>query len=194
MSEELYEVPREQASQGDILEFLPHIFLDLPLTALNEETETTLRTVTEPFSSFDDANGQSVMATCKRQKAMLLSHDCEIDKPQVTRWIVAPVVPILKLKPANRDRVRRNRIFTMFHLPKYRELLPESFVDFNQLTTLSSEFVRNAQRIVSLSDVGRRGMYAQFVRWFTRWELRSTRCPTCGVEFDPGQVMPVRSQ
>jgi len=193
LSEELYETPREQFSQGDIFELLPHVFLGRPLTALTKDGETTLRAETEPFTSFDDTNGQAIVASCKLQRAILLSHDCEIDKAQVIRWILSPVVPIVRLSNENRDRVRRNRIYAMFHLPKFHESLPESFVDFNQMSTLNSEFVRSASRIVSLSDLGRRGMYMQLVRWFTRWELRTTQCPACGVSFNPGDVMAVRT-
>lgn len=194
MPEELYETPREQPSQADIVEFLPHIFLDSPLYALNKEDESKFTASIHPFASFDDKNGQAVLATCKRQKAILLSNDCEIDKPHVLRWIVSPVVPILKLGTENRDRVRRNRVYAMFHLPRYHDVLEESFVDFNQATTLNTEIVKAGHRIVSLSDAGRQGLYAQFIRWFTRWELRSMHCPSCGVEFDPSHVMPVRPQ
>ncbi len=194
MPEELYEAPREQPGQGDILEFLPHVFLDGDLIALNPETEVTFKAAVEPFSSFDDKGGQPIVATCKRQKAIVLSPDCEIDKSHVRRWIVSPVVPIVKLSDRNRDIVRRNRTYAMFHLPKYRDVLPESYVDFNQVTTLGADLVKAAQRLTSLSDLGRRGLYIQFIRWFTRWELRTVTCPSCGVSFDPGDVMPVRSQ
>ncbi len=193
MSEELYENPRPESSQGDILDLVPHIYLQKPLLSLAREAETIFRASTEPFPQFDDKNGQSIAATCKRQRAILVSHDCEIDKPQVRRWLVCPVIPLVALPTENRDLVRRNRIYAMLHLPKYRDGLPESFVDFNQVTTLGADFIESAKRLVSLSDMGRMGLYAQFIRWLTRWQLREIECPNCGVVIDPTARLPLRS-
>lgn len=193
LAEELYETPREQSSQGDILESVAHIYLERPLLALRKEAETIFRAEAEPFSQFDDKGGQMVVATCKRQRAILITHDCEIDKPQVKRWLVCPVVPIVVLSSGNRDRARRNRVYSMLHLPQYRDVLPESFVDFNQITTLEGDFVKGGKRLVSLSDIGRRALYSQFVRWLTRWELRDIHCPSCNVVFNPAIALPVRS-
>lgn len=193
MSEELYEAPRAEFSQGDIFEFLPHAYLEPPLTALERETESTLKCSSDPFASFEDSSGQAIVAKAKRQNALLLGHDCEIDKPHIVRWLISPVVPIGRLAEAKRDPVRRNRIYSMLHLPPYRNLLGESFVDFNQITTIDAEMVKAAIRRVSLSDAGRRGLYLQFIRWFTRWELRTIQCPSCSVTFNPADVMPVRT-
>ena len=193
MAGELYENPREQLSQGDILGLLPHIFLENPLLALNKETETIFRATGEPYLQFDDKKGQLIAAMCKRSKAMLLTHDCEVDKSQVTRWLVCPVVPIVRLGKDTRDRARKNRIYSMLYLPKHRDVLEESFVDFNQVTTLNAGVIGAAKRLTSLSDNGRRALYAQFVRWLTRWELRELACPECGMAFNPALGLPVRT-
>lgn len=193
MAEELYENPREQVSQGDILELLPHVYIDKPLLALHQEGETIFRASGEPYLSFDDKRGQLTTATCRRSKAILLNHDCEIDKPQVKRWLTCPVVPIVRLKLENRERAKRNRIYSMLYLPKHRDVLEESFVDFNQVTTLDAEFIKTARRLTSLSDSGRRALYAQFIRWLTRWELRDLLCPSCGTTFNPAIALPVRT-
>ena len=193
MAEELYESPRGEISQGDILELLPHVYLDKPLLALAKETETILRCSGEPFPHFDDKNGQQIVASCKRQRAILLSHDCEIDKKHVKGWLTCPVVPLVSLAPENRDRVKRNRIYAMLYLPRYRDVVHESFVDFNQITTLDAGYIKTATRLVSLSDMGRRALYAQFIRWLTRWELRDISCPSCRVAFNPSLVLPVRT-
>lgn len=194
MAVDLYEAPGTEISQGDILELLPHISLNKPLLALSKEAETIFRAVAEPHPQFNDKDGQDVIATCKRTKAILISHDCEIDKTHVQNYLVCPVVPSHRLKPTTQDLLKRNRIYAMLYLPKYGDTLGESFVDFNHVTTLNAEFVKNATRILSLSDLGRRALYVQFIRWLSRWELREIACPSCGSIFDPHINQPVRSK
>ena len=62
----------------------------------------------------------------------------------------------------------------------------------NQLTTLDREFVRGANRILSLSDLGRMALYAQHIRWLTRWQLSEIRCPHCNASFSATAGMAVR--
>lgn len=185
MAVELYEVPRPEISQGDILDLLPHVSLNTPLFALSKEAETIFKATAEPYPQFDDKSGQDVIATCHRAKAILLTHDCEVDKTQVTKWLVCPVVPVTRLRPQTLEFLKRNRVYSMLYLPRLSDTLAESFVDFNQVTTLDANYVKGAKRIISLSDIGRRGLYVQFIRWLTRWELREIACPNCSATFDP---------
>lgn len=193
MAFDLYEPPRAEISQGDILELLPHLSLNRPLLALSKEAETIFKALGEPHPQFNDKDGQDVIASCRRGKAILINHDCEVDKAQVKKWLICPVVPASRLKPETQEILKRNRIYAMFHLPKYPEVLVESFVDFNHITTLDAEYVKDAKRLVSLSDTGRRALYVQFIRWLTRWELREIACPDCGATFDPHIDQPVRT-
>ncbi len=193
MAVDLYETPRTDISQGDILELLPHLSLNRPLLALSKETEIIFKAVGEPYPQFNDKDGQDVIATCKRNKAILINHDCDIDKPQIKKYLVCPVVPSNRLKPTTQDLLKRNRIYSMLHLPKFGNILTESFVDFNQITTLDAEYLKDTTRVLSLSDLGRRALYVQFIRWLTRWELREIACPDCGATFDPHIDQPVRT-
>lgn len=195
MPAELYESPRPEISQGDVLDLLPHISLDKPLLALYREgeAETVFRAVGEPYTNFNDKDGHAVIAKCKRSRAILISPDCEVDKPQVKKWLICPVVLMDRLQPKNHDLLKRNRIFSMLYLPKFEKILPDSFVDFNHITTLDSEFIKSGKRIISLSDVGRRALYVQFIRWLTRWELREISCPNCATRFDPHAEQSVRT-
>jgi hypothetical protein len=192
LSQELYEQPRQEFSQGDILYVAPHVFLDPPLFALQPQENGLHMFEQEPFSNFDDAAGQKVVATCKRDKAIVLTHDCEMDKKQILRWHLCPVVPLSKLRPENQDRVKRNRIYSMFFLPRYGTVLMDSFVDFTHISTVGMDFIKTGQRILSLSDVGRQGLYVQFFRWLTRFELRDLNCPNCNVKFSPLSSLPGR--
>ena len=165
MPESLYEVPRANFSQGDILTLVPHVYLEDPLTTLITESNGTYRAGRAAVSAVDDKDGQPVLCNAKRTHGVILSPDCEIDKPQLKKWIVCPIMPLHSLKPENQDRVKRNRIYSMLFLPKYREILPDSFVNFSQSSTISSSYLQTLERIVSLSDEGRRALYVQFLRW-----------------------------
>ncbi len=124
---------------------------------------------------------------------MVITPDCEIDK-KIAYWHICPVVPLSKLKGSVQGDVKRNRVYSRFFLPQYQDVLPDSFVDFNHLSTIKADFVQTGRRVLSLSDLGRHGLYAQFVRWLTRWELKNIDCPNCATTFNPLASLPVRSQ
>jgi hypothetical protein len=169
VAEELYEPCAEVLRQGDIFE---------PLSFLRAEPS-------------QDGNDLRSVASSRPQLALLLNQSCDIDKPNFTRLIVAPVVQISGLKSVDQTRVRKNEIYSRLHLPAYRSLLPESFVSFLEPMTVDKEFLRRAPRVISLSEQGRRALYVQYVRWLTRWSLVEIQCPTCDVIFSPAQTLPV---
>ena len=134
----------------------------------------------------------TVAANCVTTKVLLLTYDCELDK-KMPNWLVSPVIPLSKLKGEVQANVRKNKIFHLVYLPKYRDILEESVVVLNQITTLSRVFVESGERVVSLSDIGRRAFYNQHIRWMTRWTLNEISCPRCGVVFDPASTLTVRT-
>lgn len=192
MPEDLYEAPRAEISQGDILERLPGAHLVPPLRALFLRGDGAMTVETETHPDFDDKRGQAVVASCKRSKALLLSHDCEIDKPSVKNWIVAPVIPLSVIPGGAHADIKKNKIFSFLYLPSYRDILEESVLVLNYLTTLDPDFVRGANRVLSLSDLGRRALYLQHIRWVTRWQLSEIRCPNCNASFNAAAGMTVR--
>ncbi len=190
MSEDFYEPARSEVSQGDILEVLPHAHLKYPVRLLESREDGLLS------SREGEAQGsgrQMGIAALRLERAILLSHDCEIDKPQILNWTVSPIVPISEIPGPKHGDVRKNKIFHLLHLPAYRNVLPESVIVLNQVTTLEKEFATSARRIASLSDMGRRAFYAQHIRWLTRWQLSELMCPHCGVGFNAADAMKVRS-
>lgn len=125
MAQDLYEEPKEEISQGDILELVPHIYLDPPLSVLKPENDS-YRTEREPFSQFDDVNGQRIVAMAKRYRAIVITHDCEIDKTK--RWHICPVVSLDRLNSGLQGDVKRNRVFKRFFLPRYADVLPAALL------------------------------------------------------------------
>ena len=192
MAEDLYEEPRAEISQGDILEKLPSAYLAAPLRALFVRDDGAMEVESENHPNFNDKQGQPVVASCKRAKALLLTYDCEIDKPAVKNWIVVPLVPLSVIPGASHGDAKKNKIFSLLYLPSYRDIIEESVLVLNHVTTLDREFVQRTKRILSLSDVGRRALYAQYIRWLTRWQLSEIHCPNCDVSFNASDGMTVR--
>jgi hypothetical protein len=192
VAEELYEPVPQQVSQGDILRVVPHSFLSPPLSKLRPIADNKYEIEPEPFSAFNEKQGERVLATCKCRIAILVTPDCEIDKPN-RRWLVCPIKPISELSGSYQNVIRRNRVVAALFLPSYRDLFPDSYADFNQITTLEPAFIQQAEGIVSLSDLGRIALYKQYIRWFTRWTLQEITCPHCMGIFDPTITLPVRN-
>jgi hypothetical protein len=169
LSASFYEAPRNRISQGDILENVPHLYLT-------------------------GSDQKSSSSTIVRANGILLSHDCQIDKEQVVlRWAISPVTPLHKLPKGQQGDTMRNRILSRLFLPRYGSLTEDSFVDFDNISTIDRDIIRGATRILALSDEGRRGLYAQFIRFLTRWQLRALACPACGAELNATDSLPVRT-
>jgi len=191
LSEDFYEPPSSTLSQGDILEVLPHAHLKYPARLLEAREEGLLAPLeVEGHGSAGRATG---IASLRFERAILLSHDCEIDKPRIENWIVSPIVPMSEIPGPSHADARKNKIFHFVHLPAHREILEESVIVLNQVTTLEKIFVTSALRVLSLSDIGRRALYAQHIRWLTRWQLTELMCPHCGVGFNASDALKVRS-
>jgi len=122
----------------------------------------------------------------------LITNDCEVDKAG-RRLLICPVVPLDRIPGGDHGNVKKNKVISMLFIPAYRALVPDSFVDFNQITTVDRSILRAGKRVLSLSDLGRTALYNQFIRWTTRWVLHTIECPRCGVEFDPTLKLPVRA-
>jgi hypothetical protein len=169
VAEELFEPPVELLRQGDIFAPLPFFRAE----------------------ASESASRLQAVGSADPQYAILLNQSCDIDKPSFTRLIVVPVVPISRLSSVDQTSVRKNKIYARLHLPSYRELLPESFVSFQEPMTIDKGFLQQAPRIISLSEHGRRALYVQYVRWLTRWVLAELQCPNCDVIFDPSNTLPI---
>jgi hypothetical protein len=177
--------------QGDIVVLAPHVYLAPPLTKLDPHGDSLFRAEAEPFTRFDDEHGERVVAHCKRRLALVLTYDCELDK-RGRRWLICPLLPLSVLPGAAQGSVRKNRVLAALFLPAYRDKLPDSYADFNQITTVEPDIIRAATRELSLSDLGRVALYNQFIRWFTRWSIHEIDCPECNTTFDPMLSLPVR--
>jgi hypothetical protein len=192
LADPIYQAISAKVSQGDILEVAPHVFLDPPLSKLHSDEDQLVYRIA-PIGIPEVDEEVAVLAGCIRTLAIVVSYDCEIDRAAVKRWIICPIVPLSKAgDPGKQGHTKRNRVSSHFFLPRFEAVFPDSFVVLNQIATVGRDFITGSNRIVTLSDRGRLGLYAQFIRWLTRWEFRDVKCPACNAEFDPTLGMRVR--
>jgi hypothetical protein len=190
-SRDVYEEPAGDLAQGDVIEIAPHAFFDPPLRCLSEASSGA---VALKHVSVGDLQQRCQLAgECLPSRALLLNYDCEIAKPATKRLMICPLVAVSQLPSNDQGNARRNRIAHLFFLPRHRDELEDSVVVLNQITTIHRVLLSDVRRLATLAPLGRLSFYGQFVRWLTRWELRTISCPNCNVEFDPTLSLPVRS-
>jgi hypothetical protein len=173
-----------------MFDFPPHISVRSPLTFLKDDGSGGHRLV-ENQIDVADSDFRIAAAHCKRARAILITWDCENEKPK-RNWLICPVQPLADLPKTDQTNVKKNKVLSALYLPQYRDVLPDSFVNFNHISTLDRDLIQNGRRIVSLSNLGRSAFYNQFIRWLTRWKLREITCPNCSTKFDPTLSLPVR--
>lgn len=181
MPDRFYCDPLPELSQGDILEAAPHTYVEqVPtdwLIASPTEEETRLS------------------VTCRRTRALILSPDCDISNPEraENRVVLCPVRPLSYLNVGKQGHAKRNRIAHLFFLPRYGAALEDSVAILNQLTTVNTKQLLSVPRVATLHVLGRKALYAQLLRWSSRWILGEVQCPQCEVPFDPSLRMTTRA-
>jgi|SRR6266567_3648060 len=182
MVDEFYRDADPILCQGDIIREIPHVNLKppLPLTVIRKEHVKYGNGIkfapyeyglSAPKDGFHFDQGEQVLASCQVAFGMVLSHGCEIDKDPRYRMI-ALIRPLSVAPPEGQEIIRANNNLSSCYLPAYDEIMGESYVDFRRITTLHPDFLRDAERIVSLTDDAVKYVQAQFFRYFTRLDVR----------------------
>lgn len=103
--------------------------------------------------------------------AVVLSHDCEIDKPESRFVLVVGIQPGDRIAPDRLGLVRAGRIRSAMHFPGSGPLA-EGFIDFRRLYRVHRDFVDNAmtagERVASMTDEARDALIAFTMRFFSR--------------------------
>ena len=171
-----YRAATGELSQGDIFDRVPLVYATanpLPLRAVSIEGRSLLETnpIAEIAHPAETAHGAQVAAACDFTRAVLLTYDCEIDKPATKHLTLALVRPLDPSMPKQSQQIiRENRKFSMFFLPSDGHLR-ESLVDFIRVSTLPKELLKAAPRIACLSEEARQAMLFQFIRYLCRKDL-----------------------
>lgn len=84
---------------------------------------------------------------------LIVSHDCEIDKPKnTTRVLVAPVLSINRIQPEHRERIINQEKFNVIALPDLPDL-GTCYADFRLISPVSREAIDvTGMRIASMTD------------------------------------------
>ncbi len=108
---------------------------------------------------------------------IVLSHDCEIDKPSNEVIIVAGVKlmsEVEKYSPGIKGDIKNGRVRNTMYLPPHGEL-EESCVDFRYIFRVTKqqllECLKQSLRVVSLNDEGKQALCTFFGRYLFREAL-----------------------
>ncbi len=162
--------------QGDIFECVPHLLLKDQPRPLHSTTLPGRKAgyqVEELPEGALPQPGKEVLApaSCVVARAVLLTYDCEIDKPKSLRTValVRPLDP--GMPQADREKIRSNQRLAFFHLPAREGTLPECYVDFRRISTVSPEWVDRGKKLVSLQETARKALLMQFFLFLMRVRL-----------------------
>lgn len=127
---------RPEISQGDI--FLGLIFAEWKLTQENTP----------------------VLVNAPKYPGMLLTHDCEYDKPTSQFVLIARILPLSGVSIDTQGNIRKNRIVASFYLPAQEQAdFPECYVDLRQMERVTKRSIQavehEGQRILSLTEDSR---------------------------------------
>jgi hypothetical protein len=173
----------DELCQGDLFERVPLAVINADPPLLQKATLPGKREGYEVVgqlspSSPPPAGQLLVPARCDHTRAVLLTFDCEIDKPStkiLTLALVRPLDP--KMPDADQVKIRENRKFAFFFLPPATEGAPAGYVDFRRLGAVSVDVVKATPRLSRLSETARKAMLFQFFRYLTRIDLYQASLP-----------------
>ena len=128
---------RGEVSQGDIFDSLPTVYIQ----------------------------GVGLRPKMRSMRAILLTHDCEYDKPKTTTVLIAEVWPLTDVDPGSRGYIVQNRVLAAFFLEAFADVLPESYVDFRSISRLEKGIVEaqstEGKRLASLTVEARLALQRQ---------------------------------
>jgi hypothetical protein len=160
--------------QGDIL-ITPHLYIN-------------------KVDGIADSDGFiDISAQGRQVLGLIMNFDCELDKPWSQTVVVCPILPLSELQEKQRTDAKKNRIAHLFSIERYRDKWPDSVAVLNQQTTIDRTLIDLPRRLATLTTESRLAFYAQFVRWVSRWELKSIECPACETAINVESLLKVRN-
>lgn len=111
--------------------------------------------------------GGGTTATHSPREALLLNHDCDIDKPSTKYVLLCAVRPLSDIAESSHGHIRSYRVLNTFYLGVVRigDVAVERYVDFRQTSRATKAAVVAASRAASLTDEA----VLALQRWYARW-------------------------
>jgi len=163
--------------QGDIYCDVPHIMLSKPgfevlrtFQAKGGRTQVFLHDENNPpRDGFHWESKECVAAEGQLGKAIVLTHDCEIENADSREHrLVGLLRPLDRLDARDREIIIQGLHFGRFYLPAWHDVgLPESYLDLRRITTLRKDALPDQLRIASMTDFGREILQAAIIRYLT---------------------------
>ena len=136
------------------------------LEALSAEVGQGDVFVSLPLTSAVDAQGQTQI---QYAPAILLTQDCEYDKPATLSVLIAAILPLSSVAVGSQGNVRKNRVASAFYL-SFHPLLSESYVDIRAISRVTKILVaaeaNQGNRLLSLSEETRLALQRQIAGFF----------------------------
>ena len=137
---------REKVSQGDIFQSLVYRYV------------------------YQETQASDPMIRSRLIRAMLLTYDCEYDKPEAAYVYMAELRLLEEISKSTRGNVRSRRVFNAFPLETSSLLLDEYYVDFRRILrfdkTVIAESDLASNRVISITDTSRLALQQQMSVFF----------------------------
>lgn len=165
---------RAEVSQGDIYADVPFLTPAVPLTHLQHAEVGKGRPGWAETSSptfHKRTQRMHALGVYKPRHAILLSHDCEIDKAKDRpRFLLAPIAPIADLPEKTRTNVVDQSHLALAPLPDIPNI-GFYYADLRGITSVPYELMANSSRVASMTDTSRRRLGAYLVAFLLRKRL-----------------------
>ena len=188
MAVELLDPGDAPLSQGDLLAEVPSVYVRSTsyLVATGKNAYKLSRRLPDSVDSaaFAQANAREIAehqgedawgnAFGGRRFGIVLSHDCELDKPGEKRYVQTALVrPLAAVPERFQDGIRGyERQKRAFYLPPNDFLENENFADLRMITTLRrAEVIDQLARIARMNEDGQVLLRFQLFRFFARKRL-----------------------
>lgn len=186
--EDFYGPLQDRLSQGDLVKAVPWGLIDVPVLVCRPSDATQLsgKANYAPVKAEGYQGLKSIHAAASIGPAMVLWHDCQIDKfanqgkPE-EKWFaaVAPILPLARVGDMT-EAVRSGQRRAFFFLPAYPAigLDQDSYVDLRHIWSIKQGALSG--RFGTLSPVAREGLYAHLFTFLTSRRLKdAVKCPAC---------------
>jgi hypothetical protein len=184
-----YVPPGVKLSQGDIFEDCPSLEIrERPILVARKWPNKTLgqpplpvyrehhedqEKADKPQGGFhwtlEEGGGEAVISTGYKARAILLTHDCEVDNDPDFR-VLAMIRPLSAVDAGHQEEVVNFGVWPYFPLSPQDEapVMGPSFVDFRRLTTVHVDALRMADRFASLNTFVREALARRFQAFLFR--------------------------
>lgn len=162
-------------SQGDVIQGVPVCAPVCPSTFLQSQT---LKNSAKGWRERNDPHKSNdgrvyVLAAGRGDSALVLSHDCELDKDMESgRVMVAPLIPLSSTEPDVQQQILNQDVFACLPLPDLHGYDEIHFADFRLSFSLHRGIVNFSKRIASMSKSGRERLWMQIDAFYVRKDFR----------------------